>query len=92
MLILAEILKDAYCTAYTLTSKKPFSPMQGLEVAMEKNTWVQAFCAFGGCIEVLEGEDGSRRIRSSRDRAVEIRVSRDEWEAFATAVREGKLD
>jgi hypothetical protein len=59
---------------------------------MQRHKWIQALCAFGECLEVLEEDDGTHRIRSSGKPAIEVRATADEWQAFISAVKKGTFN
>lgn len=53
---------------------------------------VSSLCSFGDCVEVGRTPDGSVHVRDTKDRAHELRFTREEWAAFVAGVKNGEFD
>lgn len=53
---------------------------------------VSSFCSLGDCVEVGQTSDGAVLVRDTKDRALELSFTRDEWSAFVAGVKAGEFD
>jgi hypothetical protein len=51
-----------------------------------------SFCSLGGGVEVAENPRGEFSVRSTRNTAVELRPTRQEWADFVAGVKAGEFD
>ena len=53
---------------------------------------ISSFCNFGGCVEVGRTPDGAVLVRDTKDRALQLAFTDEEWVAFVAGVKNGEFD
>ena len=53
---------------------------------------ISSFCNFGNCVEVGRTADGAVLVRDTKDRALQLAFTDEEWVAFVAGVKNGEFD
>jgi hypothetical protein len=53
---------------------------------------ISSYCSMGNCVEVGRSADGGVVVRDTKDRALQLAFSDDEWAAFVAGVKAGEFD
>lgn len=53
---------------------------------------ISSFCNFGGCVEVGRSAEGAVLVRDTKDRALQLAFTDEEWTAFVAGVKAGEFD
>ena len=53
---------------------------------------ISSFSNFGGCVEVGRTADGAVLVRDTKDRALQLAFTDEEWAAFWAGVKKGEFD
>ena len=51
-----------------------------------------SYCSMGNCVEVGRSADGVVLVRDTKDRALQLAFTDDEWGAFVAGVKAGEFD